>query len=545
MLLGAACSAPLAATAIEQPPAENTATHVAATQSTSTVPAGPTSSAAVTANPLAIAPTSSSGTPAPWRPVIKYIVQAGDTCAGIAMKFRTTLDALIAANPPSGCDTAVGRVLQVPRSVPYDIQLYEVQSGDTFASIAAAFGFKLESLLWSNPDLRAAPDSLTVGEILYIPPVDGAIHLVQDGDMLVQIAIRYHVIPKVIADYPANDLPSTTAALLPGSLLVIPGGRLDGQDAAPILPTPKINSISSFRYAPDGRLLVVTERLVELLDPATQQVQWSASAAEGCCAAVAMSGSLVGGIGAQGGLVVVWDTATGQELFRLTDSAGHFSTLALSRDGGTLATGEFGQIRLWDAHTGQPRAAWATGDEGIKAYPWTAGITNLAFALDDQSLFSANSYSGQVIRWDAASDALLSSFVLTNTVNYDFTPDATQILADFNQYGFELRNIRTGALQTSHDKIIGASGFETFSGDGQRIAVWGYNTDHGSMAAVWQLATDTLLQQFSVGSLDRPGWRHGALSPDGGTLALSDEHAAEIVFFDVASGKVIGRYTVS
>jgi WD40 repeat protein len=348
----------------------------------------------------------------------------------------------------------------------------------------------------------------------------------------------------VIARYPANDLPSTTAALLPAGLLVIPGGRLDAAASSSPDLAPAANGLTAFSFAPGGGLYVLTGHALLLLDPATRQVRWTAPLTESVYPTIALGGNVVAAIAGGGGSVEAWDARSGQPLYRLVDSARHFSTLAFSRDGQILATGEYAQIRLWDAHTGAPRATWPTGDMGLKAFPSTAGITNLAFSQDDRSLFSANWWTGRVMRWDAAAHGLQSSFVLTNVVRYDFTPDASHLLADFDQYGFEFRDPRTGALVVTHAQIIGAAGFETFSADGQRLAVWGYNTAQGSTAAVWELATDTLVQQFAVGSLDRPGWSRAALNADGSLLALSDERADEIHFFDVATGKETGSFSV-
>ena len=52
-------------------------------------------------------------------------------------------------------------------------------------------------------------------------------------------------------------------------------------------------------------------------------------------------------------------------------------------------------------------------------------------------------------------------------------------------------------------------------------------------------STDKRLQEFSVGDFDKPGWRRAAFSPDGNTLALSDQRGNQIVFFDIAMGKEI------
>jgi len=341
-------------------------------------------------------------------------------------------------------------------------------------------------------------------------------------------ANRPTIVPtaSVLKTHPTDQ--SSTPTLAPTSV---------GQIALAIRPTLSPNRVHDFQYTPDGFLLLVTEQSLMLFDTTRTVVRWSTEITEGCCDDISITAELMAVIAGSGASVHVLDTASGQELYALQDTEKHFSTIAFSRNGKVLATGEFAQIRLWDSRTGRQLSVWQTGDEGFKSFPWTKGITNLAFTLDDNALFSANWWTGQVMKWDLSSASLASSFGLTNTLRYQFSPDAGQLLVDFNQYGFEIRDPQTGALETVHDKIIGASGFVVFSSDGKRVAVWGYNTDKGSTAAVWELETDKLVQEFSVGNLENPGWSRAAFSPDGSTLALSDERGEKIVFFDITTGK--------
>lgn len=62
------------------------------------------------------------------------------------------------------------------------IHSYTVQPGDTLSSIADRNKLKLQTLLWANPNITA--DSLQTGSELRIPPEDGVIYKVEQGDTL-------------------------------------------------------------------------------------------------------------------------------------------------------------------------------------------------------------------------------------------------------------------------------------------------------------------------------------------------------------------------
>ena len=289
-----------------------------------------------------------------------------------------------------------------------------------------------------------------------------------------------------------------------------------------------IKHVRNFQFTADGSLVIVSEDSLLLFDVSQKSISWS-SPIRDCGSDISISEDQVG-ILSEGALCVL-DKSSGEYLYILHDGEKHFSTLAFSRDHKILAIGGFAQIRLVDARTGVDISAWETGDEGFSNFPWTKGITNLAFSEDGKTLFSANWWTGKVMAWDWPSTRNISSFGLKNTIRYQLTPDSRQILVDFNKKGFEVRDVYSGTLERVYGKIIGASGFLTFSRDGRRVAVWGYNTEKGSTAGVWELETESLLQEFSVGDMDKPGWSLAALSPDGKIIALSDEQRERIRFF--------------
>jgi WD40 repeat protein len=87
---------------------------------------------------------------------------------------------------------------------------------------------------------------------------------------------------------------------------------------------------------------------------------------------------------AQGQPVRVWDIGTGQELFCLPDESRGARSVALSPDGGRLATsGEDRIVRLWDLETKQQVAAMG---------PYLCALKSLAFSPDGKRLAAAGAH---------------------------------------------------------------------------------------------------------------------------------------------------------
>ena len=105
---------------------------------------------------------------------------------------------------------------------------YIAQRGDTIDGIANRYGLNKESIAWCN-DHRLA-QVLRPGDVVHIPPADGACHRVirtQSKDIRA-IAEQYGIDdPYAIIDSPANELPDIAPeTLLPsGARLFIPGGE--------------------------------------------------------------------------------------------------------------------------------------------------------------------------------------------------------------------------------------------------------------------------------------------------------------------------------
>jgi murein DD-endopeptidase MepM/ murein hydrolase activator NlpD len=107
------------------------------------------------------------------------------------------------------------------------LQSYTVQTGDTLTGIASRYGVTMMTVWWANK--LTSKDDLHVGQKLVIPPVNGLIVNVKDGDTLDNLAATYKVDPlDVVA---VNQLDDPT--LIIGQTLILPDAV-----GAPI-PTPK------------------------------------------------------------------------------------------------------------------------------------------------------------------------------------------------------------------------------------------------------------------------------------------------------------------
>ena len=115
-----------------------------------------------------------------------------------------------------------------------DIQLYEVQKGDTLFGIAKKFGLLPETVLWGNiSTLADNVDRLAPGQKLNILPVDGVYYQWHTGDGLNGVADYFKVKPDVIINFSGNHLDKNTIGdyahpnIKDGTWLVVPGGIRD------------------------------------------------------------------------------------------------------------------------------------------------------------------------------------------------------------------------------------------------------------------------------------------------------------------------------
>ncbi len=144
--------------------------------------------------------------------------------AGVPVLLPTTI-----SMDPASINAIVRQIVlktDISSSTNYTAVEYTVVSGDSVFGIAKAHNIKPETLLWSNYDiLQDSPDSIRVGQQLYIPPTDGVYYKWQEGDTLDSIATKFGTTVDDILNWPGNDLDLTDPVVKPDTYVMIPGGH--------------------------------------------------------------------------------------------------------------------------------------------------------------------------------------------------------------------------------------------------------------------------------------------------------------------------------
>ncbi len=119
---------------------------------------------------------------------------------------------------------------------PHAPLIYQVQPGQSLADLARQFHITTESIRWSNyATLKSLGTDVSAGQTLLLPPVDGVVVTANAGDSAQSLAAALHVDASAVLDF--NYIRATAAtALVPGSLLVVPGGR--GADFEQVVAAP-------------------------------------------------------------------------------------------------------------------------------------------------------------------------------------------------------------------------------------------------------------------------------------------------------------------
>ena len=120
---------------------------------------------------------------------------------------------------------------------------YTLSAADTLWTIANFYGLTAESIAFANG--ITDPYHLQVGRAIVIPPSDGALYTVADGDTVESVAARFKVAPAVIKDY--NRLWLEPQNFAPGAQMfvqnaVLPTLPLPPQAAATVITRPAISA---------------------------------------------------------------------------------------------------------------------------------------------------------------------------------------------------------------------------------------------------------------------------------------------------------------
>jgi len=132
-------------------------------------------------------------------------------------------------HPVSFQDGGIPRYIQLKTNIPErpndKVTEYTVKRGDSPWSIAQKFNLKPETILWGNAQLNAAAGSLKAGDTLNILPVDGVLHIAEEGDTLEKIAGLHGTPAQEILEYMGNNFDLTQPPRLTnGQQVIIPNG---------------------------------------------------------------------------------------------------------------------------------------------------------------------------------------------------------------------------------------------------------------------------------------------------------------------------------
>jgi len=144
-----------------------------------------------------------------------YVIKPGDTYYSLARRFRTTVKALVSANPGVDPDKLViGQTICIPVPVPPGPCpggfTYQIVVGDTIYRLARRYKISVEALLAANPGVD--PDNLKIGQTICIPAPSpapsctGFIYMIKSGDSFYILARRYNIpMEAIMAANPGVD----------------------------------------------------------------------------------------------------------------------------------------------------------------------------------------------------------------------------------------------------------------------------------------------------------------------------------------------------
>ena len=281
-------------------------------------------------------------------------------------------------------------------------------------------------------------------------------------------------------------------------------------------------------------------------------------------------------VGYSGGMVLVWDTVSGQVVQRLKGHTSAVTSITFSPDGKKVLTGSADKtVRLWDWQTGTEllrlsqsnqvyASAFSSDGKYVLAgasdgtvrlwdtYPHpklpvftghTAVVSAVSFSPDGKLLATGGSDGMRL--WDVGSGQLIHAFPEAGFINYGvkFSPDGRYLVSG-NWSGVAMVwNVSSRERVNQFDlPTVTSAGINdlAFSPDGKRILVGGFDDSIFSTAHVYDLQTGNLTVAAFVGHQMSDTVTRVAFSPDGQYM-LTAHQGGLVRLWDSHAGKPVGE----
>lgn len=158
-----------------------------------------------------------------------HAVAQGDTLSKLAAQHKTTVDAILRANPglTATATLRIGRLLCIPQAVECAGRLHVLKRGDSLYKLALANGLTVDEILRANPGLN--PRYYRAGDTICLPvaggagegcPADAVEYVVARGDTWPSIAAQFDASYQTIMQY--NPAANLTREPVVGAKLCLP-----------------------------------------------------------------------------------------------------------------------------------------------------------------------------------------------------------------------------------------------------------------------------------------------------------------------------------
>lgn len=232
-------------------------------------------------------------------------------------------------------------------------------------------------------------------------------------------------------------------------------------------------------------------------------------------------------------VIQVWDVASGQKLRRM-ETYGDFTKIEFSGDGKRIISSRLfspgdgthlNEVRIWDATTGKSLHQF----EGCHAFAQTP---------EDEGIIVLS--RSKCVLYDSLGKERLREYKpLGGAISVACSPEG-KTLAGICPIGekFTIRACNADSGEQSAESPPFDQPFYTLSiaAGGERLA----SGHSGGAVFVWEFHNLKPLQRLSSGG---KGLQHPFFSPDGTVLGSGDQENGDVVFWNVADGQELRRYT--